>query len=80
MFTYGVGYRMCAGSILANRELYIVFLRMLNSFRLEQVESVDCHPVRGNSDPKSLVSTPKPYTVKFIPRNEKALRKALEVS
>ncbi|KAL1651888.1 hypothetical protein SLS58_000011 [Diplodia intermedia] len=32
LFTYGLGYRMCAGSLLANRELYLIFLRTLNSF------------------------------------------------
>lgn len=34
LFTYGLGYRMCAGSLLANRELYLVFLRTLNSFEI----------------------------------------------
>lgn len=34
LFTYGVGYRMCAGSLLANRELYLVFLRTINSFEI----------------------------------------------
>src|ERR1700730_9869373 len=32
LFTYGLGYRMCAGSLLANREMYLIFMRMLNSF------------------------------------------------
>lgn len=77
LFTYGMGYRMCAGSLLANRELYLVFLRMLNSFRIEKYDEVDCHPVRGNSDPTSLVSIPKQYRVRFIPKNESILREAL---
>ncbi|OMP86166.1 Cytochrome P450 1A1 [Diplodia seriata] len=34
LFTYGLGYRMCAGSLLANRELYLIFLRTLNSFEI----------------------------------------------
>ncbi|KAL1980198.1 hypothetical protein VTN96DRAFT_4464 [Rasamsonia emersonii] len=77
LFTYGIGYRMCAGSLLANRELYLVFLRMLNSFRIEKYDEVDCHPVTGNSDPTSLVSIPKQYRVRFIPKNESILREAL---
>jgi 3-hydroxyphenylacetate 6-hydroxylase len=77
MFTYGVGYRMCAGSLLANRELYLVFMRLLNSFKLEKVGDIDYHPVTGNSDPTSLVAIPKAYRCKFIPRSTKILEKAL---
>lgn len=77
LFTYGLGYRMCAGSLLANRELYLVFLRMLNSFEIVQDSEVDVHPVRGSSDPTSLVTMCRPYKVLFKPRNEGALREAL---
>ncbi|KAI9370948.1 3-hydroxyphenylacetate 6-hydroxylase [Aspergillus egyptiacus] len=78
MFTYGMGYRMCAGSLLANRELYLVFIRTLNSFRIEPIaEKAECHPVKGNSDPTSLVAIPRKYKVRFIPKNEGALVKAL---
>jgi hypothetical protein len=35
MFTYGLGYRMCAGSLLANRELYLTFIRMINAFEIQ---------------------------------------------
>ncbi|PGH17634.1 hypothetical protein AJ79_00996 [Helicocarpus griseus UAMH5409] len=77
MFTYGMGYRMCAGSLLANRELYLVFLRMLNSFRIEAHEKIDWHPVRGTSDPSSLVAIPKKYKVRFVPKNKDALEKAI---
>jgi 3-hydroxyphenylacetate 6-hydroxylase len=78
MFTYGMGYRMCAGSLLANRELYLTFIRLLNSFRIEKVDDVDVHPVRGNMDPTSLVSMPQRYRARFVPRNENALRNALD--
>lgn len=77
LFTYGLGYRMCAGSLLANRELYLVFIRMLNSFEIVQDSEVDVHPVRGASDPTSLVSMCRHYRVIFKPRNEKALENAL---
>ncbi|KAJ4368039.1 hypothetical protein N0V83_006394 [Neocucurbitaria cava] len=80
LFTYGLGYRMCAGSLLANRELYLVFLRMLNSFELVQDSEIDVHPVRGSSDPTSLVTMCKHYKVIFKPRNEKALREALRAA
>jgi 3-hydroxyphenylacetate 6-hydroxylase len=78
MFSYGLGSRMCAGSILANRELYLVFIRLINCFRIEKDEEVDVHPVRGNMDATSLVSMPERYKAKFVPRNEKVLRKALD--
>lgn len=77
MYTYGIGYRMCAGSLLANRELYLVFIRMLNSFEITKSDNVDCHPVRGAADPTSLVSMPKRYKAKFVPRKLSTLQKAL---
>ena len=77
VFTYGMGYRMCAGSLLANRELYLVSMRLFNSFRIEPFDEVDCDPISGNADPTSLVAMPKRYKAKFIPRNPDALRKSL---
>ncbi|KAI0438012.1 cytochrome P450 [Xylaria telfairii] len=73
LFTYGVGYRMCAGSLLANRELYLLYMRLLNSFRIEKHDAVDCDPIRGNADPRSLVALPKRYKAKFVPRDPKSL-------
>lgn len=78
LFTYGLGYRMCAGSLLANRELYLTYMRMLNSFEIVPVTQVDTHPVRGSADPCSLVTMCKHYEVIFKPHNEGALRRALE--
>lgn len=69
---------MCAGSLLANRELYLVYMRMLNSFELVRDSDVQTHPVLGSADPTSLVTMSKHYTVKFKPRNEKALRESIE--
>ncbi|KAH8890100.1 cytochrome P450 [Thozetella sp. PMI_491] len=80
LFTYGLGYRMCAGSLLANRELYLVYMRLLNSFKVEKHDEIDCHPIRGNADPTSLVALPKRYKAKFVPRHLEALAKALEKS
>jgi 3-hydroxyphenylacetate 6-hydroxylase len=77
LFTYGLGYRMCAGSLLANRELYLVFIRMLNAFETQKADDVDCHPVTGSADPTSLVSMPRRYKAKFVPRDLGALEKAI---
>ena len=72
-----MGYRMCAGFLLANRELYLIFIRMLNNFRIEKHDNIDCDPLTGNADPTSLVTAPGRYRVKFIPKNEAGLRDAL---
>ncbi|TKA79349.1 3-hydroxyphenylacetate 6-hydroxylase [Cryomyces minteri] len=77
LFTYGLGYRMCAGSLLANRELYLVFLRMISAFEIVKGSDVDVDPVRGSADPTSLVTMPKRYEVVFRPRNEALLSEAL---
>lgn len=69
---------MCAGSLLANRELYLVFLRMLNGFEILKDSEVDVHPVRGSADPTSLVTMCRDYKVIFRPRDAKALGAALE--
>ena len=78
LFSYGVGYRMCAGFLLANCELYIVFMRLISSFRVEKYDDVDCHPVTGNADPTSLVALPPRFKSYFVPRNAAALKRSLE--
>ncbi|KAH6651538.1 cytochrome P450 [Truncatella angustata] len=80
MFTFGMGYRMCAGSLLANRELYLVYMRLLNSFKIEKAGEIDSHPLTGNCDPTSLVAMPNRFRALFVPRNEKALSRALKAS
>lgn len=83
IFTYGLGYRMCAGSLLANREMYTIYLRLLSCFEIKDArtlegERVETHPVEGVEDQTQLVSVPKRYTVKMVPRDEYALREALK--
>ena len=71
---------MCAGSLLANRELYLTFMRMLNSFEILLITEVDTHPVRGSADPCSLVTMCRHYEVVFRPHNEAALRRSLDAA
>jgi 3-hydroxyphenylacetate 6-hydroxylase len=78
IFTYGMGYRMCAGSLLANRELYLVFIRLINCFKIEKADDVDCHPLTGNMDPTTLVAMSHRYKARFVPRNEESLSKAIK--
>ncbi|EFQ34699.1 cytochrome P450 [Colletotrichum graminicola] len=77
LFTYGIGYRMCTGYLLANRELYIVYMRLLNSFKIEKYDDVDHLPISGNADATSLVSMPRPYRAKFLPRDINTLCEVL---
>lgn len=76
-FGYGAGTRMCAGSHLANRELYAIFSRLVLAFYIKptadpksrpNLDTIDC-----NSVPTSMVTQPKPFKVRFVPRNEKQL-------
>jgi len=40
-------------------------------------EDVDIHPVSGSVDPTSLVTMPRRYKTKFVPRDEEILKKVL---
>ncbi|CAN6667543.1 hypothetical protein TRVA0_039S01024 [Trichomonascus vanleenenianus] len=77
IFTYGYGTRMCAGFMLGNRELYLLFMRMISCFKIEKVEEMDMDPLTGTLDPAGLVSLPHPYKVRFVPRDLPRLEKAL---
>ncbi|KAK5949553.1 hypothetical protein OHC33_009360 [Knufia fluminis] len=84
LFTYGLGYRMCAGSLLANREMYLIYVRLISAFSVEGCEAVgvdrgevNTHPVRGVEDQTQLVSVPRRYRVRMVPRDEGVLREAL---
>lgn len=77
LFTFGIGYRMCAGSLLAYRELYLTFLRMISAFEVRTDAYIETHPLRGVADLTTLVSMPKLHKVRFIPRSEDRLRKEI---
>ncbi|RYP69292.1 hypothetical protein DL769_005313 [Monosporascus sp. CRB-8-3] len=77
LFTFGLGYRMCAAHLLAYRELYLVFMRMLSTFRLEACGDVRCNPRSDMKNPRDLVMSPKPYRVFCIPRDRERLKQAL---
>ncbi|RYO73757.1 hypothetical protein DL766_000567 [Monosporascus sp. MC13-8B] len=77
LFTFGLGYRMCTAHILAYRELYLVFMRMLRTFRLEACGDVPCNPRSDMKNPRDLIMSPKPYRVFCVPRNREGLKQAL---
>ncbi|KAL2287114.1 hypothetical protein FJTKL_06115 [Diaporthe vaccinii] len=76
LFTFGLGYRMCAGHLLAAREVYLIFMRLLASFRLEQppgAAAADVDPASGFKNPRDLIMAPNPYEVLCVPRDEARL-------
>ncbi|POS71069.1 3-hydroxyphenylacetate 6-hydroxylase [Diaporthe helianthi] len=80
LFTFGLGYRMCAGHLLATREVYLIFMRLLASFRLEQppgVNRADVDPASGFKNPRDLIMAPKSYEVLCVPRDEARLKAVL---
>ena len=85
VFTFGLGYRMCSAHILATRELYLIFMRMLRTFRIETPPGADpamhrSDPCADMKNPRDLIMVTKPFSVLCIPRNEEALKRALEAA
>ncbi|KAI0115630.1 3-hydroxyphenylacetate 6 hydroxylase [Nemania sp. FL0031] len=78
IFTFGLGYRMCAAHLLATRELYLIFMRLLSSFRLEPSGEIRCDPRRDIKNSKDLIMAAKPYRVLCVPRDEKRLTEDLK--
>ena len=78
-YTFGVGSRMCIGIHMANRELYLLFTRLINSFKIVADESIDTNPITGVNNPMATVSIPKPFKVRFVPRDPAALEVALSI-
>ncbi|KAF3768104.1 hypothetical protein M406DRAFT_70202 [Cryphonectria parasitica EP155] len=77
VFTFGLGYRMCAGHLLATRELYLIFMRLLASFTLKPHGTGDFDPAKGGKNPRDLIMAPHSYSVYCVPRNEKKLKALL---
>ncbi|OAQ96483.1 hypothetical protein LLEC1_04729 [Akanthomyces lecanii] len=77
-YTYGAGSRMCAGSHLANRELFTAYIRIITAFQLTQADDPADRPVMHcldcNATPTSLTLDPKPFKIKLRPRDAEQLR------
>ncbi|KID95199.1 cytochrome P450 phenylacetate 2-hydroxylase, partial [Metarhizium majus ARSEF 297] len=77
-YAYGAGSRMCAGSHLANRELYTAYIRLITAFEMfpsenpEDAPCMDC--IECNATPTSLTLDPKPFKIGIKPRSEARLR------
>ncbi|KAI0968308.1 putative cytochrome P450 phenylacetate 2-hydroxylase [Xylaria arbuscula] len=83
-YGYGAGIRMCAGAHLANRELYVIFTRLIFAFNIREAVDINERPILDtiecNSVPTSMVTQPKPFKVRFIPRNQEQLEKWIHSS
>lgn len=70
---------MCAGTHLANRELYTAFVRLISAFKFtppkdpKDAPVIDC--LKANAIPTSLTMEPKYFKVGFKPRNREMLEK-----
>ena len=78
LFTYGLGYRMCAGYHLANREVELFLMRVISCFEILPGEGEKIDNVNGGENASAGGRSPKKYSVFFRPREENQLRKALE--
>ncbi|KAJ5382044.1 uncharacterized protein N7496_004472 [Penicillium cataractarum] len=76
-YGYGAGSRMCAGSHLANRELYTAFLRLITAFKMHPAKVAGDRPILNaidcNAIPTALTTEPKPFKVGFTARDPKKL-------
>jgi phenylacetate 2-hydroxylase len=83
-YAYGAGSRMCAGSHLANRELYTAFIRIFSAFRIDPPRNqadapiLDC--LECNLVPTSLTTDTKPFKCSFRARDLEKLKKWMERS
>ncbi|KAH7054639.1 cytochrome P450 phenylacetate 2-hydroxylase [Macrophomina phaseolina] len=78
-YGYGAGSRMCAGSHLANRELFTAFVRLISAFEFVPPRREEDRPVldalEANALPTSLTMEPKRFKVGFKVRDRAALER-----
>lgn len=81
-YAYGAGLRMCAGSHLANRELYTAFIRLITAFHIDPPKDSKDAPIldaiKCNAIPTALTTDPKPFKCGFRPRDKALLEKWLD--
>ena len=68
-YGYGAGSRMCAGSHLANRELFVAFCRIIVSLRLSEAADPRERPILDalecNAHKTGLTTDPKPFKLRL---------------
>lgn len=70
---------MCAGSHLANRELYIIFIRLFCAFQInpgnDPSEALVLDALECNSHKTSLTTEPRDFKLRFSVRGKISLEK-----
>lgn len=83
-YAYGAGSRMCAGSHLANRELYVAFMRIFCAFEVvppkDEKDKPEMDALDANALPTSLTMEPKPFKVGFKIRDREQLEEWIKES
>ncbi|KKK24295.1 phenylacetate 2-hydroxylase [Aspergillus rambellii] len=83
-YGYGAGSRMCAGSHLANRELFTAYVRLITAFTMHPATKIEDHPILDAIDcnmiPTALTTEPKPFKVGFKARDPKRLQRWIDES
>lgn len=78
-YAYGAGSRMCAGSHLANRELYTAFVRLVSAFEVGPAADPADAPVLeclgANRVPTALTMEPRAFKVRFRVRDRALLER-----
>ncbi|OAA56406.1 Cytochrome P450 [Cordyceps fumosorosea ARSEF 2679] len=77
IFSYGLGYRMCAGYTLANHVLYALFVRLIAAFAVSAEPGVDADPITGCESAGHQAMARRPTGLYFKPREATLLRAAL---
>jgi phenylacetate 2-hydroxylase len=82
-FAFGAGSRMCTGSHLANREMYITFMRILLAFEICPAKDAARRPILSgplecNANPSGLSIEPKPFDIGFKIRDRNKLEEWFE--
>jgi phenylacetate 2-hydroxylase len=83
-YAYGAGSRMCAGSHLANRELYVAFVRLVSAFEVLPARDEADRPIMdallANDIPTSLTMEPKLFKCGFRVRDRDVLERWIRES
>lgn len=83
-YAYGAGSRMCAGSHLANRELYTAFIRIITAFTVHPPRKAEDAPILNCLDcnliPSALTTEPKPFKLRLQARDPELLEQWMAAS
>lgn len=75
---------MCAGSHLANRELFTAFIRLITAFHIdppkERKDEAILHCLDCNAIPTGLTTDPKPFKVGFRVRDGEQVKRWVQES